>query len=236
LSTELSPAEAQHVAEVRNQIKVGSGDLVTKVLHQNAVDGYLKTHEDPTSEAARRQGTVAGSIARAEDVHDINKPMGLREGLALDDKGEGWTPIKDKAESAMQLRYHMTDDQARTATIPYGGPEKSDRDFSQPPTPGQEHREYQSPQEKAHYDAAAKQMADAGGAAEPKRGRDPFTGTGSTGGGVPEWVAKPADLPDRAEIWEVRDGKERLHAVYEKGLGWYQLKEDEASWSSTPVK
>ncbi|MET8759364.1 hypothetical protein [Lentzea sp. NPDC004782] len=236
LSTDLSPSEAQEVAHVRNQIKVESGDLVTKVLHQNAVDGYLKQHDDPTTDAARRQGMVAGSIARAEDVHDINKPMALREGLALDDKGEGWTPIKDKAESAMQLRYHLTDDQAAKAAIPFGGPEKSDRDFSRPPTPGQEHREYQSPQEKAHYDASAKQMADAGGAAEPKRGRDPFTGTGYTGGGVPEWVAKPADLPDRAEIWEVRDGKERLHAVYEKGLGWYQLKEDEASWSSTPVK
>jgi len=236
LSTDLSPSEAQEVAHVRNQIKVESGDLVTKVLHQNAVDGYLKQHDDPTTDAARRQGMVAGSIARAEDVHDINKPMALREGLALDDKGEGWTPIKDKAESAMQLRYHLTDDQAAKATIPFGGPEKSDRDFSRPPTPGQEHREYQSPQEKAHYDASAKQMADAGGAAEPKRGRDPFTGSGYTGGGVPEWVAKPADLPDRAEIWEVRDGRERLHAVYEKGLGWYQLKEDEASWSGTPVK
>ncbi|MEU0877932.1 hypothetical protein ABZ345_04990 [Lentzea sp. NPDC005914] len=236
LSTELSPSEAREVANTRNQITVGSGDLVTKVLHQNAVDGYLKVHEDPTTEAARRQGTVAGSIARAEDVHAINNPMGLREGLALDDKGEGWTPIKDKADSAMQLRYHMTDDQAATANIPYGGPEKSDRDFSKPPTPGQEHREYQSPQEKAHYDASAKQMADAGGAAEPKRGRDPFTGTGSTGGGVPEWVAKPADLPDRAEIWEVKDGKERLHAVYEKGLGWYQLQDKESAWSPTPVK
>ncbi len=238
LSVELTPAEAQEVASTRNQIKAESGDLVTKVLHPKAVDGYLMHHDDPTSTAAQRQNTVAGSIARAQDVHDINTPMGLREGLALDDKGEGWTPIKDKAESAMQLRYHMTDDQAANATTPYGGPQKLDRDFGDEAEgrPGEEHRYYQEPGEKERWDTAAKTMADAGGAAEVKRGSDPFTGTGSTGGGVPEWVAQGSPLPPRAEIWEVKDGQERLHAVYERGRGWYKLGEDEAAWSSTPVK
>lgn len=223
LSTELSQEDARLVADVRNQIKVGEGDIVTKVLHPNAVETYLPAKEhDAGSEGARRQGSVAGSIARGVDVHDINTPMGLRDGLALDDKGEGWTPIKDKADSAMQLRYKMTDAMAGEAFMPYGGPEKKDWDPAKGPFDPQKH--YVDAAEKAHYDAKAQQMYDAGGGSEPiKRGADPFTGTGSTGGGVPEWIAKPAPLPDRAEIWEVRDGEERLHAVYEKGRGWYQV-------------
>lgn len=107
--------------------------------------------------------------------------------------------------------------------MPFGGPKKDTPDFTQPgPYPADQ---YQSPQEKAHYESSQQQMAAAGGAAKPYDGYDPFTGTGSTMGGMPEWrVDGGTPLPDRAEIWQVNaDGTEKLHAVYDRKFGWTKL-------------
>jgi hypothetical protein len=49
---------------------------------------------------------------------------------------------------------------------------------------------------------------------------DPFTGTGYTGGGVPEWQASPTQLPDHAEIWKVTaDGGEAPVGYFDKEAG-----------------
>ncbi|MEU8776570.1 hypothetical protein [Streptomyces sp. NPDC048606] len=46
---------------------------------------------------------------------------------------------------------------------------------------------------------------------------DPFLGTGYTGGGVPEWHAKAADLPHHAEIWLLHDdGTEESCGYFDK--------------------
>ncbi|MET9228458.1 hypothetical protein [Lentzea sp. NPDC003310] len=224
LSTNLSPQEAQHVADVRNQITVGSGDIVTKALNQGALSTYLPdTPHAPGSQKETWQNQMGGSVARGQDVVGVNTPQGLRDGLALDDKGKGWTPIPDGAPSAMQLRYEVTDQNAGAHNVPFGGPKKDTPDFTQPGPYSADH--YQSPQEKAHYEASQQQMAAAGGAAKPYDGYDPFTGTGSTMGGMPEWrVDGGTPLPDRAEIWQVNaDGSEKLHAVYDRKFGWTKL-------------
>ncbi|GHH37237.1 hypothetical protein [Lentzea cavernae] len=224
LSTNLSPQEAQHVADVRNQIAVGSGDIVTKALNQGALSTYLPdTPHAPGSQKETWQNQMGGSIARGQDVVGVNTPQGLRDGLALDDKGQGWTPIPAGAQEAMQLRYEVTAQNEGAHNVPFGGPKKETPDFTQPGPYGA--NEYQSPQEKAHYEASQQQMAAAGGAAKPYDGYDPFTGTGSTMGGMPEWrVDGGTPLPDRAEIWQVNaDGSEKLHAVYDRKFGWTKL-------------
>jgi hypothetical protein len=224
LSTELSPAEAQHVADVRNQIKVGTGDIVTKALNQGALSTYLPDQPHaPGTKQETWQNQMGGSIARGQDVVGDNTPAGLRDSLALDDKGKGWTPIPAGAQTAMQLRYEVTDQNVGNHNVPFGGPKKDVPDFNQF-GPRQE-SEYQSPQEQAHYEQSQKQMAAAGGAAKPYDGYDPFTGTGSTMGGMPEWrVDGGTPLPDRAEIWQVNaDGTEKLHAVYDRKFGWTKL-------------
>lgn len=224
LSTNLSPQEAQHVADVRNQITVGSGDIVTKALNPSAVSTYLPdTPHAPGSQKETWQNQMGGSVARGQDVVGVNTPQGLRDGLALDDKGQGWTPIPAGAQEAMQLRYEVTPQNENAHNVPFGGPKKDTPDFTQPGPYGA--NEYQSPQEKAHYEASQQQMAAAGGASKPYDGFDPFTGTGSTMGGMPEWrVDGGTPLPDRAEIWQVNaDGSEKLHAVYDRKFGWTKL-------------
>ncbi|MGW6449594.1 hypothetical protein [Lentzea sp. NPDC055074] len=224
LSTNLSPQEAQHVADVRNQITVGSGDIVTKALSPSAVSTYLPdTPHAAGSQKETWQNQMGGSVARGQDVVDVNTPQGLRDGLALDDKGQGWTPIPAGAQEAMQLRYEVNAQNEAAHNVPFGGPKKDTPDFTQPGPYGP--NEYQSPQEKAHYEASQQQMAAAGGASKPYDGFDPFTGTGSTMGGMPEWrVDGGTPLPDRAEIWQVNaDGSEKLHAVYDRKFGWTKL-------------
>ena len=212
------------MADVRNQIKVDTGDIVTKALNQGALSTYLP--DQPHAAGSKQetwQNQMGGSIARGQDVVDVNTPQGLRDGLALDDKGKGWSPVPAGAQSAMQLRYEITDQNAGAHNVPFGGPKKDTPDFTQPgPYPADQ---YQSPQEKAHYEASQQQMAAAGGATKPYDGYDPFTGTGSTMGGMPEWrVDGGTPLPDRAEIWQVNaDGTEKLHAVYDRKFGWTKL-------------
>ncbi|HEX7302118.1 hypothetical protein [Lentzea sp.] len=224
LSTDLSADEAQHVADVRNQIQVGTGDIVTKALSPSAVSTYLPDQPHaPGSKGETWQNQMAGSVARGQDVVGVNTPQGLRDGLALDDKGKGWTPIPEGAPSAMQLRYEMTDQNAAAHNVPFGGPKMDVPDYTKPgPYP---EGSYQSPQEQAHYEQSQKQMAAAGGSAKVYDGYDPFTGTGYTMGGMPEWrVDGGTPLPDRAEIWQVNsDGSEKLHAVYDRKFGWTKL-------------
>jgi hypothetical protein len=48
------------------------------------------------------------------------------------------------------------------------------------------------------------------------RQEPPFTGTGTTSGGVPEWVADDAPLGNSAQIWRIdRAGNRELYARYD---------------------
>ncbi|MFJ1757082.1 hypothetical protein [Kitasatospora sp. NPDC088134] len=54
--------------------------------------------------------------------------------------------------------------------------------------------------------ALADRVAAIGGLPEGKNWKAPFLGAGHTGGGVPEWIAGPTELPHNAEIWKITKG------------------------------
>jgi hypothetical protein len=186
----LTEAEARQVIEVRDAIRADPGTVMTKVLHPDQAAAYL---DNLTSVNGRdfNPGEAGGFVARGTDVADINTPQSLRDALALDDRGAGWTPIREGAGSAYQLRYINPD--GANMPVAYGG----------------------------RTDAVAGRMAELGGVdGRPIVGDDPFVGTGYTAGGVPEWQARGVSLGDRAEIWQLdSSGNEALIGVYTPG-GW----------------
>ena len=190
----LTEAEARQVIEVRDAIRADPGTVMTKVLHPDQAAAYL---DNLTSVNGRDfdPGAAGGFVARGTDVADVDTPQGLRDALALDDRGAGWTPVPEGTESALQLRFRTPTD--ADMPIAYGG----------------------------RTDAVADRMADLGGVDDPPiRGNDPYVGTGYTGGGVPEWQARGVSFGDRAEIWEINSsGGEVLVGVYDKMHGWRRL-------------
>ena len=112
------------------------------------------------------------------------------DALALDDKGAGWSPVPEGAGEAYQLRLHAPADLKAATT--FGAVDDQ---------------------------AAADNVARLAGADTPGRPwQDPFTGTGYTGGGVPEWDAARTEVPGGSEIWRMTpDGKESLAAYFDKG-------------------
>lgn len=193
-SDELTEAEARQIIEVRDAIRADPGTVMAKVLHPDQAAAYL---DNLTSLNGRNfdPGTVGGFAARGTDVADVNTPQGLRDALALDDRGAGWTPIREGADSGYQLRYLNPD--GANMPVAYGG----------------------------RTDAVADRMAELGGVdGRPIVGDAPFVGTGYTAGGVPEWQARGVSLGDRAEIWELdSSGNEVLRGVYTPGDGWRRL-------------
>ena len=175
---------------MRDAIRADPGTVMTKVLHPDQAAAYL---DNLTSVRGRdfNPGEAGGFVARGTDVADINTPQSLRDALALDDRGAGWTPIREGAGSAYQLRYINPD--GANMPVAYGG----------------------------RTDAVAGRMAELGGVdGRPIVGDDPFVGTGYTAGGVPEWQARGVSLGDRAEIWQLdSSGNEALIGVYTPG-GW----------------
>ncbi|MCA1673108.1 MAG: hypothetical protein LC799_13225, partial [Actinobacteria bacterium] len=190
----LTEAETRQVIEVRDAIRADPGTVMTKVLHPDQAAAYL---DNLTAVDGRNfnPGAAGGFVARGTDVADVNTPQGLRDALALDDRGAGWTPVPDGVESALQLRFRAPEN--ADMPIAYGG----------------------------RTDAVADRMADLGGVdGPPIRGNDPYVGTGYTGGGLPEWQARGVPLGDRAEIWEISSsGDEVLVGVYDPTQGWRRL-------------
>ncbi|MFN2495976.1 MAG: WXG100 family type VII secretion target [Pseudonocardiaceae bacterium] len=190
----LTEAEARQVIEVRDAIRADPGTVMTKVLHPDQAVAYL----DNLTAANGRDfdpGAAGGFVARGTDVADVKTPQDLRDALALDDRGAGWTPVPEGTKSALQLRFRAAPDS--DMPIAYGG----------------------------RTDAVADRMAELGGVdGPPIRRDDPYVGTGYTGGGVPEWQARGVPLGDRAEIWEINSsGDEALVGVYDPAQGWRRL-------------
>ncbi|WP_152617760.1 hypothetical protein [Phaeacidiphilus oryzae] len=69
--------------------------------------------------------------------------------------------------------------------------------------------------------ALADRVAHMAGQDKGRPWQDPFTGTGYTGGGVPEWDARPVEFQGRAEIWKITpDGREAMAGYFHEGRWW----------------
>jgi hypothetical protein len=201
-TNDLTPEQIRQVGEVRNQIRIGDGQVVTKVINKKLADGYLGNDRDLFGPGTFDPTTFGNSIARGTDTADLRTPADLRDGLALDDKGQGWTPIPENAPEAYQLRFPAPKGLGESAAPSYGavGDVKLD-----PSLQGQ-----------ADSVATIASGHDAAGSVM----EDPFTGTGYTAGGVPEWLApRGTAFEGRAEMWKVTpDGGETMLGYYHKGV------------------
>jgi hypothetical protein len=139
-----------------------------------------------------RPDVVRGFVARARDADQLRTPQELRDGLGLDDSysvargADPWSAIPKDAPYAYQLRWRAPNGADRMR-IPYGA-------ASDGPV---------GPMESQVQGPLARQ--------DP-----PFTGTGTTPSGVPEWVADDAPLGNFGEFWRIdRDGKRELYSRYD---------------------
>jgi hypothetical protein len=193
-TNDLTPEQIAQVGDVRNTIRISDGQIVTKVVDRKFVDGYLKNDRDLFGKDTFDPATFGGSIARGTDTADLATPADLRDGLALDDKGQGWTPVPENATEAYQLRFAAPRGLGDSAAPSYGA--VGDRDLD--------------PSLQGQADSVATLAS--GHEASGSVMADPFTGTGYTAGGVPEWLApRGTGFGGRAEMWRVTpDGTETM--------------------------
>ncbi|WP_042379759.1 hypothetical protein [Streptacidiphilus melanogenes] len=205
-TSDLTPEQIRQVGEVRNRIRIGDGQIVTKVVNRRLVDGYLDNDHDLFGPDTFDPTTFGNSIARGTDTADLTTPAHLRDGLALDDKGQGWTPVPEGAPEAYQLRFPAPKGLGDRAAPSYGAVGDPKTDPKTDP----------SPQQRANAVATIASGHDATGSVM----EDPFTGTGYTAGGVPEWLApRGTNFGARAEIWRMTpDGGESMVGYYYKGV------------------
>ncbi|MGW2202858.1 hypothetical protein [Streptomyces sp. NPDC001774] len=189
-TNELSDAQAREVVGVRDAIKLDEGRMVTKVITPAKMDAYLGNATKFDGKDFN-PGAFEGSIARGSDTADLRSMDQLRDGLALDDGGAGWTPVPPGASEAYQLRF----------PAPHG--------MEAPPSFGA-----------VRDQGLADGVAGMAGLSKGKAWQDPFLGTGYTGGGVPEWIAEPTGFPHHAEIWCMNaDGTEEAVGFFDENEG-----------------
>ena len=200
-TNELTPQQIRQVGEVRNQIRISDGQIITKVIDTRFRDAYLDNNKDLFGKDTFDPAGFGGSIARGTDTADLATPAHLRDGLALDDKGQGWTPIPENATEAYQLRFQAPVGLGDKAAASYGAVGDKAVD---PSLQGQ-----------ADSVATIASGRDSSGSVMA----DPFTGTGYTGGGVPEWLApRGTRIDGRAEMWKVTpDGRETMIGYMQDG-------------------
>ncbi|RAG81048.1 hypothetical protein DN069_34925 [Streptacidiphilus pinicola] len=193
-TNDLTDEQVQEVVDVRNSITLEDGQMITKVLHPDVAKAYVNNLKKMPNGDAFFHDRFGGSIARGTDTADLATPAQLRDGLALDDKGVGWTPVPEGASEAYQLRLHAPE--GLKADTTFGAVDDQ---------------------------AAADRVAQAAGQTTGRAWKDPFTGTGYTGGGVPEWQASGTEFGGRAEIWKMTpDGGETMVGFFDRGR-WTNL-------------
>lgn len=189
-TNELSEAQAREVVGVRDAIKLDEGRMVTKVITPETMQAYLD-NVTKLGKYGFNPGEFRGFIARGCDTADLRSMGQLRDGLALDDGGAGWSPVPPGASEAYQLRFPAPHDMRADPSFGAVG----DRGL-------------------------ANHVAGMAGQSEGQALEDPFLGTGYTGGGVPEWYAEPTRLPHHAEIWRMHvDGAEEAVGFFDKNEG-----------------
>ena len=139
---------------------------------------------------------VTGFVARARDTDQLRTPQQLREGLALNPPpGASWTSaIPADGSYAYQMTWNARDDEG--LTIPYGVPDGR-------PVP-------------SHISNTVPDGLRGDGA--------PYTGTGTTAGGYPEWRAQEAPITGPAQISRIdKNGKRSPYASYDPGTNSWSL-------------
>ncbi|MGW4813984.1 hypothetical protein ACWEPB_20405 [Kitasatospora cineracea] len=192
-TNDLDEQQLRQVVQVRDAIKLDEGRMVTKIVKPDVAEAYL---ENSASLGGRtfNPGEFRGSIARGSDTADLRSMDDLRNGLALDDGGAGWTPVPPGATEAYQLRF----------PAPHG--------MQADPTLGA-----------VGDQALADRVAGLAGKNAGRAWDEPFLGTGYTGGGVPEWDARPTGFPHGAEIWRMNaDGTEEAVGHFDKDDGLWK--------------
>ena len=198
-TNDLTDEQLQQVVDVRNSIKIQDGQPITKVLHPDVASSYLSNAEHLPNGDQFFPKSFGGSIARGTDTADLNTPDQLRDALALDDKGAkpSWSPVPPGTTEAYQLRLAAPENLKAETTFGAVGDQ-----------------------------AAADHVAQMAGQPAGRAWGDPFTGTGYTAGGVPEWQASGMEFPGRAEIWKMTDdGQESLAGYFNTDtMRWVDLR------------
>jgi len=142
---------------------------------------------------------VYGFVARGRDTDQLRTPKQLRDGLALTpplnpDGSEVW-PSPIPADGSHAYQLTWTARTDRGLSVPYGAPKGAAVPHIDNVIPG-----------------------------DPRRDGEPFTGTGTTAGGIPEWHANRAPITGPAQIWHLdQAGNRRLYAEYDPATRTWKL-------------
>ncbi|QSY51893.1 hypothetical protein J3S04_14280 [Streptomyces griseocarneus] len=193
-TNDLSDEQAREVVGVRDAIKLDKGQMVTKVIKPEKMQAYMHNVTKLGTNRTFNRGEFEGSIARGCDTADLRSMDQLRDGLALDDGGAGWSAVPPGASEAYQLRFPAPHDIRAEPSFGAVGDEKW-----------------------------ANHVAGMAGQSRGRAWEEPFLGTGYTSGGVPEWIAKPTGFPHHAEIWRMHaDGTEEAIGFFNKNEGLWK--------------
>jgi len=217
-TSQLSPDDAKFVIDTRRQIPLNPGTPLVKYMTKDGIDRMI------TGGGGYSPDKVFGSIARADDVGDpplsqVHDALGLDDSASIDkatkarneaiaqgktpDPWDGsWSPVPANATEAYKLTWTADDSIERDTYIPFGGPEGEDFGHMQPLLDNV-----------PPFDTQPMQST-----------MRPFTGTGTTSGGEPEWIARGAQLSKDAKVWKVDgDGNATLYAQYDPNAKSWKL-------------
>jgi hypothetical protein len=154
----------------------------------------------PTSRHCSSSATASASIAKAAK----DRAEAIAAGKEPKPGDGSWSAIPEGATEAYQLRWRAGRDTADTTFIPFGGPTGEDFGYLQ----GLLH-------DVPPFDKSPLVEQDR-----------PFTGTGSTSGGIPEWIARGSNTGSDPQIWKLdRDGNAEIYAQYApQGKSWKRTK------------
>jgi len=142
---------------------------------------------------------VIGFAARGRDTEQLRTPQQLRDGLALTPplKPDGTPTWESPIPTDGSYAYQLTweAEDSTGLSVPYGAPKGAAVPHIDNLIPG-----------------------------EPRRDGEPYTGTGTTSGGIPEWYANRAPITGPAQIWHIdQTGNRRLYADYDPATRTWKL-------------
>ena len=142
---------------------------------------------------------VIGFVARGQDTDQLRTPQQLRDGLGLTpplkpDGTPAWTS-PIPTDGSYAYQLSWEAEDGTGLSVPYGAPAGASVPHIDNLIPG-----------------------------DPRRDGEPFTGTGTTSGGIPEWHANRAPITGPAQIWHIDKGGNRsLYAEYDPSTRTWKL-------------